>query len=81
MDMDSENSYMQPLAVLWRNIGLKITIMLKDGCLYTGVLENVSENMNMLLEDVVEEYNGKKIRYGRALLRGNNILYIKLSRF
>ncbi|MHA1237326.1 MAG: U6 snRNA-associated Sm-like protein LSm6 [Candidatus Hodarchaeales archaeon] len=69
-----------PLQTLEKSIGKAITVTLKSNQSYTGRLKITDQYMNLVLEDCSEMEDGKITkRYGRAFLRGNNILYIKLS--
>jgi small nuclear ribonucleoprotein (snRNP)-like protein len=46
---------------------------------YEGLLVECDEYMNMLLENVVEYNGGERTRYGKVLIRGNNIQYVVIS--
>jgi small nuclear ribonucleoprotein (snRNP)-like protein len=70
----------QPLAVLEKNLGKTITVRLKSNHNYTGRLKVTDQYMNLILQDCSEVRDGKMTkRYGKAFLRGNNILFIKLD--
>ena len=69
-----------PLQTLEKSIGKAITVTLKSNQSYTGRLKITDQYMNLVLEDCSEMEGGKITkRYGRAFLRGNNILYIKVA--
>ncbi len=69
-----------PLQTLEKAVGKNITIMLKSNQSYTGRLKITDQYMNLILENCSEMEAGKITkRYGRAFLRGNNILYIKVD--
>jgi len=69
-----------PLKMLGRAVNTKITVRLKSGDEYTGILERCDPNMNLIIVDAEELNNGTVIaKYGRIFIRGNNILYIKLD--
>lgn len=68
-----------PLAIVYRHVGEEITVILKTGEKYSGLLSKVDNYMNLLIEDAVEEMGNKSTRYGTVLIRGNNILLIKLN--
>ena len=68
-----------PLAVIYRHIGEEITVLLKTGEKYTGILNKVDNYMNLLIENAIEEMGNKSTRFGTVLIRGNNILLIKLN--
>lgn len=54
--------------------------MLKDNVEYRGKMVNVDSYMNIVLLDAAE-YNFNKLtaNYGRIVIRGNNILLVKLQ--
>ena len=69
-----------PLQTLEKSIGKNITVTLKSNQSYSGRLKITDQYMNLVLEDCSEMEDGKiSKRYGRAFLRGNNILYIKVA--
>jgi small nuclear ribonucleoprotein (snRNP)-like protein len=74
---NNEEQIVKPLTLVYRQIGETITVYLKSGEKYTGNLAKVDNYMNLLIEDAVEESGNKTTRYGRILIRGNNILLIK----
>lgn len=47
---------------------------------YRGKMANVDPYMNLILLDATE-YNGSNpsANYGRIVIRGNNVLFIKIS--
>jgi small nuclear ribonucleoprotein (snRNP)-like protein len=70
----------QPLNTLEKALGKSITVRLKSNQQYTGRLRITDQYMNLILEDCSQVEDGKITkRYGRAFLRGNNILFIKLD--
>jgi U6 snRNA-associated Sm-like protein LSm6 len=69
-----------PLQTLEKAVGKSITVTLKSTQSFTGRLKITDQYMNLILENCSEMQEGKITkRYGRAFLRGNNILYIKLD--
>ena len=69
-----------PLKMLGRAVNTRITVRLKSGDEYTGILERCDPNMNLIIVDAEELNNGTVIaKYGRIFIRGNNILYIQLD--
>ena len=78
-EIQKEN-YKNPLGIIFKQVGSKIKVYLKTGEIYTGTLTKVDNYMNLLLEDTVEEIGEKTTRYGKALIRGNNILIIKVQK-
>lgn len=70
----------QPLNTLEKALGKTIIVRLKSNQQYTGRLRITDQYMNLILEDCSQVEDGKITkRYGRAFLRGNNILFIKLD--
>jgi len=69
-----------PIKLLGRAVNTKITVKLKSGDEYRGILERCDVNMNLIIVDAEEVNNGTTIaKYGRIFIRGNNILYIQLD--
>jgi small nuclear ribonucleoprotein (snRNP)-like protein len=56
-----------------------VRVYLKNDMAYEGLLVECDEYMNMLLENVVEYNGGERTRYGKVLIRGNNIQYVVIS--
>lgn len=75
---DREESPLNPLSVIYRQLNKKITVFLKGGERYTGILAKVDSYMNVVLDDTIEEKSDRATKYGRVLIRGNNILLVKL---
>ena len=75
-----EQTYRNPLSIIYKQIGSEIKVYLKTGEVYTGTLAKVDNYMNLLLENTMEEMGEKTTRYGKALIRGNNILMIKVEK-
>ncbi len=71
----------QPLQRLEKCVGKVLHVRLKSNQQYTGRLKITDQYMNLILEDCSEIGKEGKItkRYGKAFLRGNNILYIKVD--
>lgn len=70
----------KPLNVLVKQLNAKISILLKNGYEYKGKMVKCDGHMNILLDGATEYKNGQLItNYGNVLLRGNNVLYIKLD--
>ncbi len=69
-----------PLSKLKEAINEKIKVKLKDKTAITGALLSIDQFMNIVLADAVElDVEGnEKIRWGEALIRGNNILWVEL---
>jgi small nuclear ribonucleoprotein len=70
----------RPLSVLQKAINKKATIRLKTDVEYRGRVSNVDAFMNVILEDA-EEFEGGRLlaNYGKVIVRGDNVLYVKLE--
>lgn len=70
----------KPLVVLQRAINKKVSVRLKNEAEYRGRMSNVDSYMNLILEDA-EEFNGSThlANYGKVVIRGNNVLFIRLE--
>ncbi len=77
---EKELQIKDPLNIIFRQRGSNIVVYLKTGEKYTGILEKADTYMNLLLRNATEDDGNKTTRYGRALIRGNNILIIKVER-
>ena len=57
-----------------------MSVRLKSELDYRGRMSNVDPYMNVILLDAEESENGNKIaNYGKVVIRGNNVLYIKIE--
>lgn len=67
--------------MLQRSINRKVAVRLKSEIEYKGRMNNVDSYMNLILTDA-EEYNGADViaNYGKVVIRGNNVLFIKLEK-
>lgn len=74
----NEASSVNPLSTIYRYVHKKVSVFLKGGERYTGTLAKVDNYMNLVLEDTIEQSSKKTTKYGRVLIRGNNILLIQL---
>ena len=76
----SQQAQKRPLAVLQKAISKKATIRLKTDVEYRGRVSNVDAFMNLILEDA-EEFEGGRLsaNYGKVIVRGDNVLYVKLE--
>ena len=71
----------KPLNVLIKQLNGNISVVLKNGCEYKGTMIKCDGHMNILLEGANECKDEKMLtNYGNVLLRGNNILYIVLTK-
>ena len=57
-----------------------VTVRLKNEVEYKGKMDNVDSYMNLIMTDA-EEFKEEKViaNYGRVIVRGNNVLFIKLE--
>lgn len=69
-----------PLRKLKDAINEKVKVKLKDNTYIKGILLSLDQFMNLVLAQATElDSNGEeKVRWGSALIRGNNILWVKL---
>jgi small nuclear ribonucleoprotein len=76
----SQQTPKRPLAVLQKAINKKASIRLKTDVEYRGKVSNVDAFMNVILVDAEEFENGKlSANYGKVVIRGDNVLYVKLE--
>jgi len=70
----------RPLTTLQKNTNKSVIVRLKNDVEYKGKIVNVDSYMNLIMTDAEELRNGKTIeKFGRVILRGNNVLFIKLE--
>ncbi|MFB5610657.1 MAG: U6 snRNA-associated Sm-like protein LSm6 [Nitrosopumilaceae archaeon] len=76
----SQTSAKRPLTTLQKSTKKKVTVRLKNEVEYKGKMDNVDSYMNLIMTDA-EELNEDKViaNYGRVIVRGNNVLFIKLE--
>ena len=79
--IDVTTSTQRPLTTLQRGINRKVAVRLKSEVEYRGKMSNVDSYMNLILIDA-EEFNGSNVmaNYGKVVIRGNNVLFIKLEK-
>ena len=76
----SSSSSKRPLTTLQKNTKKRVTVRLKNEVEYKGKMDNVDSYMNLIMTDAEELHGGKTIaNYGRVIVRGNNVLFIKLE--
>jgi len=76
----SQTTAKRPLTTLQKNTKKSIIVRLKNDVEYRGKIDNVDSYMNLIMSDAEELNNGKIVeKYGRIILRGNNVLFIKLE--
>ena len=76
----SQTTAKRPLTTLQKNTKKKVTVRLKNEVEYKGKMDNVDSYMNLIMTDA-EELKEQKVvaNYGRVIVRGNNVLFIKLE--
>ncbi len=76
----SQTTSKRPLTVLQKNTKKDVIVRLKSGVEYKGKMENVDSYMNLIMTDAEEVNQGKTVgKFGRVIVRGNNVLFIKLE--
>ncbi len=77
----SQQPTKRPLNVLRRSLNRKVAVRLKSEIEYRGKMSNVDSYMNLILVDA-EEFDGSDLlaNYGKVVIRGNNVLFIKLEK-
>lgn len=70
----------RPLTTLQKNTNKSVIVRLKNDVEYKGKIVSVDSYMNLIMTDAEEIRDGKTVeKYGRVILRGNNVLFIKLE--
>ena len=78
--MSQTNTAKRPLTTLQKNTKRLVTVRLKNEVEYKGKMSNIDAYMNLIMIDAEEIYDGKTVaNYGRVIVRGNNVLFIKLE--
>lgn len=77
----SQQPTKRPLNILQRSLNRKVAVRLKSEIEYRGKMSNVDSYMNLILVDA-EEFDGSDLltNYGKVVIRGNNVLFIKLEK-
>ncbi|HJN19835.1 MAG TPA: U6 snRNA-associated Sm-like protein LSm6 [Candidatus Nitrosopelagicus sp.] len=76
----SQTTSKRPLTVLQKNTKKDVIVRLKSEVEYKGKMENVDSYMNLIMTDAEEVNQGKTVgKFGRVIVRGNNVLFIKLE--
>ncbi len=68
-----------PIKALSKARGKTIQARLKNGIEYRGRLEQSDNFMNLILEDVEEIIEDSVIKYPKAFVKGNNLIYVKIG--
>ena len=70
----------RPLTTLQKNTKKNVIVRLKNDIEYKGRMVIVDSYMNLIMTDAEELKDGKVTeKFGRVILRGNNVLFIKLE--
>jgi len=76
----SETTSKRPLTMLQKHTKKNVIVRLKNDVEYKGKMDNVDSYMNLIMADAEELKDGKAVeKFGRVILRGNNVLFIKLE--
>jgi len=76
----SQTTAKRPLTTLQKNTKKSVIVRLKNDVEYKGKIDNVDSYMNLIMSNAEELNIGKTVeKYGRIILRGNNVLFIKLE--
>ena len=76
----SQSTAKRPLTTLQKSTGKKVTVKLKNETEYRGRMDNVASYMNLIMTDAEEIREDKVVAsYGRVILRGNNVLFIRIE--
>lgn len=76
----SQTTAKRPLTTLQKQTKKSVIVRLKNDVEYKGKIVSVDSYMNLIMTDAEEIRDGKTVeKYGRVILRGNNVLFIKLE--
>ena len=76
----SQTTAKRPLTTLQKQTKKSVIVRLKNDVEYKGKIDNVDSYMNLIMSDAEELNDGKIVeKYGKIILRGNNVLFIKLE--
>ena len=76
----SQTTAKRPLTTLQKSTKKNVIVRLKNDIEYKGKMVNVDSYMNLIMTDAEELKDGKVTeKFGRVILRGNNVLFIKLE--
>ena len=75
----SQTTTKRPLSVLQKSLNKSVIVRLKNEVEYKGKIDSVDSYMNLIMTDAEELHDGKTVgKYVRIILRGNNVIFIKL---
>lgn len=70
----------KPLNSLQKAINKQVSVRLKMELEYRGKMTSVDPYMNVILVDATEYSGGNPTaNYGKVVIRGNNVLFIKIA--
>jgi len=76
----SQTTSKRPLTTLQKSTKKPVTVRLKNEVEYKGKMDNVDSYMNLIMTDAEELQESRVVaNYGRVIVRGNNVLFIKLE--
>jgi len=76
----SQTTAKRPLTTLQKQTKKSVIVRLKKDVEYKGKIDNVDSFMILILTDAEELKDGMAVeKFGRVILRGNNVLFIKLE--
>ena len=76
----SQTTAKRPLTTLQKSVKKTVIVRLKNEVEYKGKMKNVDSYMNLIMTEAEELNDGKTVgKFGRVILRGNNVLFIKLE--
>ena len=80
MNQQAPSQSKRPLSVLQKAANKQVSVRLKNEIEYKGRMSNVDPYMNVILVDAEETENGAKVaNYGKVVIRGNNVLYVRIE--
>jgi len=80
VDTVSETTSKRPLTMLQKHTKKNVIVRLKNDVEYKGKMDNVDSYMNLIMTNTEVINNGKPVeKFGQVILRGNNVLFIKLE--
>jgi small nuclear ribonucleoprotein len=70
----------KPLQILQKSINRLVCVRLKSELEYRGRMNSIDPYMNVILLDATEYTSGSpSANYGKVVIRGNNVLFIKIE--
>ena len=76
----SQTTAKRPLTTLQKSVKKEVIVRLKNEVEYKGKMSNVDSYMNLIMTEAEELHDDKVVgKFARAILRGNNVLFIKLE--